>query len=403
MSAWKDFLDDVFGPADQPGKVMICFMNRYLEGLDGIKYKIKFDGQERSGTTTSANYCIELTPKSFKPVETYVWSRKALAYKKLDDVTPDHEGRKKLVRKVMKTFKVEGKTEKLPKAATPAKRPSKPTPPLPPGPSPTTPQGVDAKQGKNESEQPLVKATRPVPGVVTIDQVRKIWPSKSNEVINRLRKAIDEINGNLPAYHLDTPLRRAHFFAQVREESGPGFRFFESLDYDAERLLRSKAEAKRTGKKPSPFSYFLKPEHRDEALLFGRTNAQPANQEAIANRVYAKKIGNGSISSGDGWKFRGRGLKQLTGRDNYEKFNENYPSVWNEGLDFVENPELLLEAKYAVRSAAWFWLHHKLYEIADQGSSRKQVDAITSIINQHTDSYEARWNHFNKAAWPAFR
>jgi len=77
MSAWKDFLaDDIFDPTGKPGKVMICFLNRFLEGLDGVKYKFLVDGKLGiSGTTTEEKFCIELVPTTFTPIETYVWSR----------------------------------------------------------------------------------------------------------------------------------------------------------------------------------------------------------------------------------------------------------------------------------------------------------------------------------------
>lgn len=86
--SWRDFLDEIYGDETKPGKVMICFINRYLEGLDGVQYKIKYDSREKSGTTTEQDFCIEVKPSSFNPIQTYVWSRKALAFKKLDDVMP---------------------------------------------------------------------------------------------------------------------------------------------------------------------------------------------------------------------------------------------------------------------------------------------------------------------------
>lgn len=400
MSAWKDFLDSIFGDEDKPGKVMICFVNRYLEGMDDVRYKIKYDGIEKSGTTTAENYCVELSPKSLDPIQTFVWSRKAMAYKKLDDVTPV-KGRKKLVRKVMKTFKVPAKTEQLPKTQ-PKPRPTKPAAAPAPAPSPTAPQGVQPQQTKNESNQPQTKVQRAVPGDITVDQMKKIWPTKSQDVQARIKSVIDELNKDLSGYKLDTPLRRAHFFAQVREEAGSTFRFIESLDYSAERLIRTKAQA--TKDKPAgPFSYFKKPEHHPEAFLYGRTSAHPANEEAIANRAYALKIGNGNIASGDGWRYRGRGLKQLTGRGNYRDFTEAYPLVWSTTIDFEKDPDLLSQPLYAVRSAVWFWLHYKLYEFADKGPDKKYIDSITERINKNTDSYVNRQRHFEQRAWPAFR
>jgi putative chitinase len=216
MSLWEDFLDDVFGDFKQPGTVMICFVNRYLEGMDDVKYKIKYDGHEKSGVTTAQSYCIELTPTSFKPIRIFVWSRKTKAWKKLDDVAAE-PGRKKLVRKMMRTIKVPGKTDDLPDTQ-PNKRPGQPAPAPASGPSPTDPQGITPDQTKNENDQPQAKPRRPVPGHITKEQLRKIFPKNKggNPTDAYLQSIADELNVDLPKYKLDTPIRRAHFFAQVR-------------------------------------------------------------------------------------------------------------------------------------------------------------------------------------------
>lgn len=153
MNAWEDFRDGVFGHPNQPGKVMICFVNRYLEGADDIKYKIKYDGHEKSGTTTAQHFCIEFTPESFKPVQTFVWSRQAKHWKKLDDVVAA-PGRMKLVRKMLKTFKVSAKTEPLPDDPPSKPRPNQPAPAPSPATSPAEDQGIKPDQGKNENGQP---------------------------------------------------------------------------------------------------------------------------------------------------------------------------------------------------------------------------------------------------------
>lgn len=122
--------------------------------------------------------------------------------------------------------------------------------------------------------------------------------------------------------------------------------------------------------------------------------------EAIANGAYGGRtdLGNRGISSGDGWKYRGRGMKQLTGLHNYtqfqhwhSKFSANWP---NDRVDFIVDPDLLLEMKYAVRSAASFWLNNGLYEIADKGDDPEIVDSITAIVNKHTKSYPDRRENF---------
>jgi predicted chitinase len=213
--------------------------------------------------------------------------------------------------------------------------------------------------------------------VITATMLKAIFKGGDD---SRIQAAVEDINEHIEEYKLDTALRLSHFFAQVREEAGANFRFTENLDYSPAGLIGT-------------FSYFSN--HPKEAETYGRTDDHAANQEAIANRAYANKIGNGDVASGDGWRFRGRGLKQLTGRDNYKSFTTNYRRVWSDGAeDFEANPDLVSEGMYAVRSAVYFWLHHDLYEIADKGASDGNVNSITAIINLHTKSYENRRTHF---------
>lgn len=135
--------------------------------------------------------------------------------------------------------------------------------------------------------------------------------------------------------------------------------------------------------------------------MYGRTNSHAANPEAIANRAYAHKIGNGTVESGDGWLYRGRGLKQLTGRANYVGFQRFYPSLWpGENVDFVSNPDLVAELRYATRSAIYFWIANQLPAIADEGEEGRTVDRITAVINRDTDSYGSRRHNFSEI-WSA--
>lgn len=329
--SWRNFLDDIFSDDTKPGKVMICFVNRYLEGLDGVKYKIKYDGREKSGTTSEQDFCIEVTPSSFNAVQTYVWSLKALAFKKLDDVVPE-AGRKKLVRKVLNTFKTTGKPE------------------------------------------------RPVPAAITVEQLRKIFPKNRGEPSDaHLQEVADELNANLAKYKLDTPYRRAHFFGQIKRESPSLSGAAESLNYTPEGLIGT-------------FGYYKK--HKDEAREDGRLEKKlpngkkqilrEAKQEVIANKVYIGPDGNPSLGNrilGDGWLYRGRGMKQTTGRDNYEGFTKDYSQTWGETIDFIAQPELVAKMPYALRSAVSFWVTKKCYVEADKGISDAAIDAVTKIVN----------------------
>jgi predicted chitinase len=126
-----------------------------------------------------------------------------------------------------------------------------------------------------------------------------------------------------------------------------------------------------------------------------------ADYEAIANGAYGGRVelGNGGYDSGDGWRYRGRGIKQLTGRANYRQFtkwHKTHQDEWPEEiLDFEDNPDLLTQPKYAARSAAYFWVANNLPTTADKGSTADQVNAITAIVNVHTDSYAARATNFD--------
>lgn len=163
-------------------------------------------------------------------------------------------------------------------------------------------------------------------------------------------------------YNIDTPLRQAAFLAQAGYESGGLITLEENLNYSANGLLR----------------VFRKYFDNALALKYQR------NPVAIANRVYANRLGNGDESSGDGWKYRGRGIFQVTGHDNYLMVENAL------GIPCVDNPDLLLQKKNAADSAAVFWVKHGLQELADKGD----IDGITARINKYTDSYQKRKDRY---------
>lgn len=219
---------------------------------------------------------------------------------------------------------------------------------------------------------------------VTADMLAEVWPNVDSD---RLQEFADQLDGNLEEYNLDTPERLSHFFAQVREETGPNLRLRESMNYTAAALKAT-------------FSYFA--DNPDEADKYGRLEdangkvTQTADQEAIANRAYAERLGNGDIASGDGWAFRGGGLLQTTGRDNYQSLQDAYEaSTDDDSIDFMEDPDLLAEPEYALAAAAHYWTQNNLHIAADAGTQGSNVDAITAVINQYTDSYDERRSHFD--------
>lgn len=162
----------------------------------------------------------------------------------------------------------------------------------------------------------------------------------------------------LNSYHVNTPLRLAHFMAQIEHESG--------LKPISENLNYSAAGLAKTFKK-----YFATIE---------LANKYQRNPEKIANKVYANRMGNGNEESGDGWKYRGRGFLQITGHDNYLMLSKDTR------IDCFDNPDLLLEEANAMISALWFWNKNKLNALADLDN----IETITNRINGGFNGLEHR-------------
>jgi putative chitinase len=163
-------------------------------------------------------------------------------------------------------------------------------------------------------------------------------------------------------YHLNKN-RAAHFFAQTAHESGGFKAFSENLNYSADGLRK----------------IFGKYFPTDE--MARRYERQPM---AIANRVYANRMGNGDEASGDGWKFRGRGALQLTGKSNYQEF-ANYVNR----PDVMDNPDLVA-GELCFESAMWFFDKNKLWSICDQGINNGAILALTKRINGGTHGLDDR-------------
>jgi putative chitinase len=158
------------------------------------------------------------------------------------------------------------------------------------------------------------------------------------------------------AFYKMTPERTAHFFAQTAHETGGFKAFSENLNYSADGLQKI------FGK------YF-------PGVLEESYARQP---EKIANRVYADRMGNGTESSGDGWKYRGRGALQLTGKSNYKAFS-----------DYLKNPLImeqpdLVAGELSFESAMFFFERNKLWEICDKGVNKDTILALTKRINGGT-------------------
>jgi len=176
---------------------------------------------------------------------------------------------------------------------------------------------------------------------------------------------VEPINAACSEFDISNAWRLAAFIAQVGHESGNLRYVKENLNYSAEGLCK----------------VFPKYFNASTAAHYGR------NPEAIANKVYANRMGNGPEESGDGWRFRGRGLIQLTGHDNYVQCGNGL------GVDLTQYPDYLESPEGAARSAGWFWHSRGLNALADVGDMK----TMTKKINGGFIGLEDRIKHYNHA------
>jgi len=181
-------------------------------------------------------------------------------------------------------------------------------------------------------------------------------------------RVIEQIPGIQEKFGVNTPLRLSHFLAQCGHESG-GFRVTqENLNYSAKGLQG-----------------IFKKYFPSEAIALDYAK----KPQKIANRVYGGRMGNGNEASGDGFKFRGRGYIQLTGRDNYKAFDDAVEDA------IIENPDLVA-TKYPLASAAFFFDSNKLWSICDKGADDATVTAVTKRVNGGTIGLADRIKHFKE-------
>jgi len=181
--------------------------------------------------------------------------------------------------------------------------------------------------------------------LITEQQLLQILP-KARPVAGIFLPAL---NRAMARWKIDSRVRQAAFLAQVGHESGQLRNLVENLNYSAEALVRIW---------PTRFT----------AQNAGAYARQP---EKIANKAYGGRMGNGPEASGEGWRYRGRGLLQVTGRSNYREAGAGL------GLPLEGYPELLEQAEHAAHSAAWWWAKRGLNELADAG----RIQDIGSVIN----------------------
>lgn len=198
--------------------------------------------------------------------------------------------------------------------------------------------------------------------VLTEAQLRELIPR--NQYIPQWHKALTQL---LPDYEINTPQRVAAFIAQCAHESGGFTALKENLNYKWQTLRK------------------IFPKYFPTDELAQQYAAKPNKQEAIANRVYANRMGNGPEESGDGYRYCGRGLIQLTGKDNYSWFAASLEIPVEEASHYLETFE------GAAQSACWFWETNNLNQWADKGD----ILTLTKRINGGTIGLDDRIKHYN--------
>jgi putative chitinase len=203
------------------------------------------------------------------------------------------------------------------------------------------------------------------------EEVKVVIPASGDLNLTGLKghvpdAVISQIPETAAKFGIDTPLKLAHFLSQCAHESGGFTVVYENLNYSA-------AGLNNTFKKYFPTLESAKPYDR--------------NKEKIANKVYANRMGNSNEASGEGFKFRGRGYIQLTGKDNYTAFSKSI------GVDVISNPDLVATV-YPLLSAAWFFSKNCLKKCVD--ASDTTVTSVTKCVNGGTTGLDDRLKHFKE-------
>ena len=195
--------------------------------------------------------------------------------------------------------------------------------------------------------------------MITMDQLKAVFPAIKPSCALGLIRAMD-------FYKISTPLQQAAFLAQCAHESREFTATEENLNYSADRLLKV-------------FPKYFK--SLEQATLYAR------NPRAIASYVYANRMGNGAESSGDGFRYRGRGYIQLTGHDNYMQY------AAASATDALNNPSLVSDPDGAALSAGWFWSKNGLNQLAD----KEDMIGITKRINGGLNGLQERMAYYHVA------
>lgn len=196
--------------------------------------------------------------------------------------------------------------------------------------------------------------------MLTIEKLQEILPD--NDYIEEWYPVIVD---TLPGFNIDSPERMAAFLSQCSHESGGFKRIVENLNYHGESLRKVFSKYFPTDEIAKQY------EHKPEK---------------IANRVYANRMGNGSENSGDGWRYKGRGLIQITGKNNYQSFSDYME------MSIEDIPDYLETFEGALISACWYWEANKLNEFAD----KEDIKGLTRKINGGYNGLQDRIDKYNE-------
>ena len=200
--------------------------------------------------------------------------------------------------------------------------------------------------------------------MITQKQLKELLPK--NPYVEHWHRALEQL---FPEYDINTPKRMAAFIAQCAHESAGFTALVENLNYRWQSLRK------------------VFPKYFPDDVIAQEYASRPNKQEAIANRIYASRMGNGDEASGDGFRFRGRGLIQLTGRHNYTWFAASLEITPEEATEY------LMTFEGAAQSACWFWETNKLNQWADASD----IVTLTKRINGGTIGLDDRIKHYEHA------
>lgn len=200
--------------------------------------------------------------------------------------------------------------------------------------------------------------------MITVSQLKQLLPK--NPYVEHWHHALEQL---FPDYDINTPRRMAAFVAQCAHESGGFMVLKENLNYKAASLRK------------------IFPKYFPTDQIAQEYASKPNKQEAIANRIYANRMGNGDEASGDGFRYCGRGLIQLTGKSNYQSFADSLE------MRVEDVPEYLATFEGAAQSACWFWESNNLNQWADKGD----ILTLTKRINGGVIGLEDRIKHYEHA------